>query len=722
MINREDLLELCLEELEAGVPLADLLLRLPDEAEELKSLLVLAAAMRDLPQPEAAPVKSAPLWQKLAGIFTNGFWPKEPQRRYRFSLSDSQAQATSGQSPEAKAPPRRYRFGPLTGLARLATSLAMLAGLVIAVGAAVLLNQTPVAQAAIITELSGQVEVAEAPGQAWQPLAAGAKIQAGQRLRTGEASLVRLTFPDGSSTRVYANSDLTLASLANSPTGLSAVRLIQHLGHTAHIIVAHQSEATFSIETPAGVASVQGTAFNVFVNPNGQARFAVETGQVRLEAQGEAILLSAGQVSVASPGHTPGLPANEFQEQGLITAQDRSEWVIGGLPIRVSDETAIQGQPKVGATVNVLGRVLANGVWLADIVEVVAAQQPTASFTGIVQAIGPAQWNIGGVLVAVGDQTVYDAALRTGTKVRVTFQMLEDGRRQALHIETLESERPVSVEQRPSLSFEPDELLVVGCANQFKIVGHLLNDGEPPSDDVAGVQLVHQVTRGAEFMPTVQIDPESWDVIQAGEGIHFTLTLNLNEQWASAAEGNEVKVQIQVGEAAEPAGQSPARLTVTVVRRCQTPPTATASPTATEGVSTATPVPPTFTTGPVDSPVCLGAANQAMASALAEQFKVPYAEIASWFCAGFGFGEIRLAYEISLQTGIPAEEIFTLRQTGMGWGEIMIQLGILPGVIPPVATPTDGPPPGGNLPTAVPTEAGPPPGVPGGPPTGIPRP
>ena len=41
-----------------------------------------------------------------------------------------------------------------------------------------------------------------------------------------------------------------------------------------------------------------------------------------------------------------------------------------------------------------------------------------------------------------------------------------------------------------------------------------------------------------------------------------------------------------------------------------------------------------------------------------------------WFCKGFGFGEIDLAYSLSLENGKPVSEIFTMRVSGMGWGQV----------------------------------------------------
>ena len=59
---------------------------------------------------------------------------------------------------------------------------------------------------------------------------------------------------------------------------------------------------------------------------------------------------------------------------------------------------------------------------------------------------------------------------------------------------------------------------------------------------------------------------------------------------------------------------------------------------------------------------------------LASHWGVPYAEIMSWFCRGFGFGEIDLAYELAKDSGKPVAEIFALKSGGQGWGLIKQQL------------------------------------------------
>ena len=63
---------------------------------------------------------------------------------------------------------------------------------------------------------------------------------------------------------------------------------------------------------------------------------------------------------------------------------------------------------------------------------------------------------------------------------------------------------------------------------------------------------------------------------------------------------------------------------------------------------------------------------------LANETGESYDTIMKWFCQGFGFGEIRLASSLSTygNLGLDIDSIFSFRQAGMGWGEIMKTLAV----------------------------------------------
>jgi len=105
---------------------------------------------------------------------------------------------------------------------------------------------------------------------------------------------------------------------------------------------------------------------------------------------------------------------------------------------------------------------------------------------------------------------------------------------------------------------------------------------------------------------------------------------------------------------------------------------------------------------------CTGANPHPKGQKLADEYGVPYAEIMGWFCQRFGFGEIDLAYGLARTYNVTPEQLFNLRRTGLGWGQIknMLKQGLI--VPSPTTPPTDtntpaeknknGPPAGKNKP------------------------
>ncbi|MBX3058208.1 MAG: FecR domain-containing protein [Anaerolineae bacterium] len=119
--------------------------------------------------------------------------------------------------------------------------------------------------------------------------------------------------------------------------------------------------------------------------------------------------------------------------------------------------------------------------------------------------------------------------------------------------------------------------------------------------------------------------------------------------------------------------------------RANTPPTgipATATPSAPNTAVPGSPINPApvvtdTVPGPTVTPApgtCTGTEVQPTGLTLAQRYGVSYDEIMGWFCAGFGFGTIDLAYSLSQETGADVAVIFTMSASGMGWGQIRTQL------------------------------------------------
>ena len=74
---------------------------------------------------------------------------------------------------------------------------------------------------------------------------------------------------------------------------------------------------------------------------------------------------------------------------------------------------------------------------------------------------------------------------------------------------------------------------------------------------------------------------------------------------------------------------------------------------------------------------CLGSAAHAGAERLEEEFGVPYDEIMAWFCEdSYGYGEVKIALTASLELGIPADELLSMKDELGSWGKVWQELGL----------------------------------------------
>jgi len=686
MTDKDELLQQQLYALENGAPLGSVVDGLPEQDQDLAPLISLVAAVREIPHPDLLLEQSQAQQQQIAAAVAR------PSNNHRNTNPTRQKKTTWG------------RWGWTIVPALALAGVVMLCFVAALAGVGLWLGGPPNARAATLMDAHGQIEVASsAVSNDWRSVTTGERVRAGQRLRTHDASGATLLFFDGTRTTVGSDADVTLTKLGGGWGNVLKVTLTQNGGITNHSVVPLRGKnSSFLVLTPSGSASVHGTTFNVDVASNGRSRFAVDTGTVLVSNADAQVSLTAGQATAAQPGQKPEKPAYRFSLAGLVTANQGTTWVVSGVPFTVTPDTEIRGNPQVSSRVQVKGRILESGVWVADQIEPVEDDQQASSFTGTVQAISGDTWQVDGWTVLANRITDLGENLSVGRAVRVTFTILPDGRWLAVRIESLEETPPEPTSTpaptpdpnaKPSLSFQPDELEITGCGTDFSVNGALVNEAEEAKDVAANVQLGYEVIKGAASL--VELNPVSWDVIAAGQTVNFTLHVTL-------AEGQQVKVRVFVLHETNRPDHLRSRLTVTINSSCnqtetpegtETPEaskTPTPTPTATAVVTgTMTPTPdftPTLTPEPSGTPLptatgvtnCTGANPQPKGMSLAQEFGVPYEVIMGWFCQGFGFGEIDLAYSLSREAGVPVTSIFEMRRSGLGWGEIKQQLSPKP--------------------------------------------
>jgi hypothetical protein len=555
-------------------------------------------------------------------------------------------------------------------------------------------------QVAKLMDIAGDVQVSSVDSSGlWMAAENGDQVRTRQRIKTAAGSTATLVFHDGSRTTLGSHSDVTLTLVDGERWGGLQVVLTQNAGKTNHSVVPQKKESNiFDVFTPSGVASVHGTNFDVTVNPRGYSRFAVNTGRILVANDETELFLNSGQATAAQPGQDFDEPSYQFKLQGELDAIWGDVWLVSDVPITVLPETFVTGEVEEGQMINVEGRVLDSGEWLADSIEPMDEGEQHIIFMGVVQSEDGDNWQIGNWNLVINNETVIGPGINVGSTVKILIQILEDGHWLALSIEPVDSgdeewtatpEATPDSQAQPSLSFVDDELEAKLCAvespDKFSFTGTLLNTGSPPDDYASGVVLAYQVIKGAEYVDSVILSASSWDRIDAGEQVEFEIRLDFNDAaWQAAQDESEIKVRVFIASEINRPDHLPARLTATVISDCddEPEPEMTDTPQPTLDAATATlEAPPDLTPTPTVSPgatTCTGADPHPTGMKLAQRYGVTYEEIMSWFCQGFGFGEIDLAYSLSLESGVPVEQIFAMRRSGMGWGEIKQQLAPKP--------------------------------------------
>lgn len=210
--------------------------------------------------------------------------------------------------------------------------------------------------------------------------------------------------------------------------------------------------------------------------------------------------------------------------------------------------------------------------------------------------------------------------------------------------------------------------------------GRILDDGAWSADKIS---LARSVKDKAHFTGLVQqIGENAWvvnnltfsvneetliaDQIAVGSPVEVSFIVQADGTWLATEITTDIQDEEENEDGLLPPGQDPNRIPPGQLKKTGTPQ-------------------PTLQTTPEDDEnedendgdekgVCTHDKQQPDALKLAERYGVTYEEIMEWFCQGFGFGEIDLAYELSAASGQSVDAVFAMRADGTGWGQIKQQL------------------------------------------------
>ncbi len=202
----------------------------------------------------------------------------------------------------------------------------------------------------MLAEVSGTVEIRKGKGQ-FQPAAVGAILAADDALRTTDGR-VRLTAKDAYEVEVEQGTSLEVAELNAK---LARLRL-----NTGMVVAKVEGGGERRMEVSAAnsdavAASSDGT-FAISNNGAGTVAVGARAGEVEFQAAGQAVLLRAGQQSIATGGKAPSAPSaipgslflkvdwpqdREINRRKVVIAGKAapgSVLMVGGQPVRVEKD------------------------------------------------------------------------------------------------------------------------------------------------------------------------------------------------------------------------------------------------------------------------------------------------------------------------------------------------------------------------------------------------
>jgi FecR protein/Domain of unknown function (DUF5666) len=691
MSLRDNLLQKKLEALESGAPLG----QAQDAVdEEIQELVMLVASIRNLPHPAMRPGLGR---AKHRSFLSSARAITRPFKRPVINKGESGSLFNH----------KNLKWALIPATAGLMFTIVL--AFVMLFGFAIWFTGQRAAQAVILESVQGKVQVASIEGSdTWRDIQDGNRLSSGDRLRTLEESSAVLKFHDGSVASIGPNAEIVLVRVDGEWNGVLRVAMVQVSGRTSHSVEKLRGDRSFYlVYTPTGTASVRGTRFNVLVDSQGNSRFAVDEGAVLVSNDVSDMYLRPGEATHTQPGEALESPAFTFSLQGIVSRIEGNNWTVSTVPLKVKDQSLTSGEAQVGDQVWVEGHLEADGSWVVDQISQSQTEGIQATFNSVMNGMESDNLQVGSWNLVVNEDTQVERGVNDGETVRVSFTTMSDGRWVAQAVESLEASGEADTESatatpdplaQPSLSFEPDELGIADCQTEYTVTGTLLNTADEPDDYAANVLLDYQVIKGIEYVDGIGLSPKFWETIQPGESKDFDVTVFLDPLlWNEAPTGTEVKLRVFIAQETNRPGHHQTRATVTLVSTCaeletETPtmtpvetgtPTPTPTATQTPTVSATTTPTPTTSGTPSGETDCTGANPHPTGMKLAQRYGVPYEEIMRWFCQGFGFGEIDLAYSLALKSDEwTVEELFNLKSSGWGWGNIKKLVDPKPNNIP----------------------------------------
>jgi len=176
----------------------------------------------------------------------------------------------------------------------------------------------------ILSVTEGEVSVMKAGTDNWVEAQVGMSLEPGDMIKTGDDSNAEITFFDGSTIELQAGTEIEVVALDfAADTGSTDIRLKQSIGNTIFRVTKIVDPASrYEVETPTGVASVRGSAMEVYVTEDGTTLVTNLEGDIWAAAQGVELQIPEGERCIIRPDEPPELVSEEvtFADPNLEAA------------------------------------------------------------------------------------------------------------------------------------------------------------------------------------------------------------------------------------------------------------------------------------------------------------------------------------------------------------------------------------------------------------------
>jgi len=163
---------------------------------------------------------------------------------------------------------------------------------------------------ATLSEIEGNVSMMEEGTDSWMEGQLGMSLEVGDTVKTGNNSSAGITFFDGNTIELEADTEIEITSVVSTDTGGTTVTITQTIGTViSRLTQLLDPASSYETITPSGVTSVRARPATtvVGVTGNGTTWIANQGGDVWMKGQGLELLIPIGQKGLVIPGHSPEL-------------------------------------------------------------------------------------------------------------------------------------------------------------------------------------------------------------------------------------------------------------------------------------------------------------------------------------------------------------------------------------------------------------------------------